>query len=279
MARTQKVMPPDAGTTNSGTAAAVGQCGRGIQRTGDIRHVGDTNGPSDLGLGLSISLADVTVAAAGKTYTTAGAVSFSKLKAGMKITFSGCRFATNNGQKTIVTVTSTVITVAETCVDEVVDLVLGPFSDLTFTASTKTIATAGGSFAGINIGDKIVITGCTTQTGNNKTVTVVTNADSKTMTVAETLTDDTEAGAVTLTDNAINPTALSNSGGNPMTTTPGTNAFSVAPDATADQVNLAGTVLFAFDGGSAFNGASSAYGGADASNEGFDGYSSKKGMN
>ena len=38
------VMPPDAGTTNSGTKPAVGQCGRGIQRTGDIRHIGDICG-------------------------------------------------------------------------------------------------------------------------------------------------------------------------------------------------------------------------------------------
>ncbi len=42
--RTQMVMPPDAGSTNNGTAAVVGQCGRGIQRTGDIRHVGDISG-------------------------------------------------------------------------------------------------------------------------------------------------------------------------------------------------------------------------------------------
>lgn len=45
-ARTQQVMPPDAGVTNSGTASHVGQCGRGIQRTGDIRHVGDISGPT-----------------------------------------------------------------------------------------------------------------------------------------------------------------------------------------------------------------------------------------
>jgi len=272
-------MPPDAGTTNSGTASTIGQCGRGNPRTGDIRHVGDINGPSDLGLGLSLNLADVTVSSS-KTYTTAGAISFSKLKPGMKVTISGCRFATNNGVKTVVSVTvaGTVLTVAETCVNETVDLVLGPFTDLTFTAATKTIATAGGSFAGINIGDKIVITGCTTQAGNNKTVTVVTNADSKTMTVAETLTDDTEAGSVTLTDNAISPNLLSNSGGTQFTTTPGTNSFSIGPEATDDRWNLGGTVAFAFDGGSAFNGASSAYCGADASGEGFDGYSGKKGM-
>ena len=44
MARTVYVMPPDAGSTNNGAVATIGQCGRGIQRTGDIRHVGDTSG-------------------------------------------------------------------------------------------------------------------------------------------------------------------------------------------------------------------------------------------
>jgi hypothetical protein len=41
MSRTQMKMAPDAGTTNNGVAPVIGQCGRGIQRTGDIRHIGD----------------------------------------------------------------------------------------------------------------------------------------------------------------------------------------------------------------------------------------------
>jgi hypothetical protein len=44
MARTQQVMPPDAGSTNNGVVPVNGQCGRGILRKNDIRHIGD-NGP------------------------------------------------------------------------------------------------------------------------------------------------------------------------------------------------------------------------------------------
>jgi len=39
--KNQYVFPPDAGSTNSGVVPTIGNCGRGIQRTGDIRHKGD----------------------------------------------------------------------------------------------------------------------------------------------------------------------------------------------------------------------------------------------
>lgn len=49
MSKTQFVFPPDAGSTNSGVAPTIGNCGRGIPRTGDIRHKGDLIPPAQTG--------------------------------------------------------------------------------------------------------------------------------------------------------------------------------------------------------------------------------------
>jgi len=46
MAKTQFVFPPDAGSTNAGAVPTAANCGRGIPRTGDIRHRGDNYPPS-----------------------------------------------------------------------------------------------------------------------------------------------------------------------------------------------------------------------------------------
>ena len=45
MSRTSKKFSPDSGTTLSGNTPAIGSSGRGIPRTGDIRHIGDVVGP------------------------------------------------------------------------------------------------------------------------------------------------------------------------------------------------------------------------------------------
>jgi hypothetical protein len=74
MARTQKVFPPDAGTLNAGNvptaansvASLGGNCGRGIRRFGDIRHLGDnvpkgqsqTLTPGTINFGVSANIFD-----------------------------------------------------------------------------------------------------------------------------------------------------------------------------------------------------------------------------
>ena len=39
--KSQFVFPPDAGSANAGNVPTRTNCGRGIPRTGDIRHIGD----------------------------------------------------------------------------------------------------------------------------------------------------------------------------------------------------------------------------------------------
>jgi hypothetical protein len=78
------------------------------------------------------SSTDITISSSGKTYTSAGAINFSTLAAGDSVYWTGCANAGNNGLKTVVSATATVLTVAEACTNEasgatVTILRTGPF--------------------------------------------------------------------------------------------------------------------------------------------------------
>lgn len=67
---------------------------------------------------VSEAAADVTVATASSTYTSAATADFSALLPGMKVRVAGFTDPANNGIMTVVTATTLVLTVAETLADE-----------------------------------------------------------------------------------------------------------------------------------------------------------------
>ncbi len=84
------------------------------------------------GTAIALASSDVTVAAAGKTYTTAGSLNFSGLLTGDSVYWTGFTAGGDNGTKTVVSATATVLTVSQTLTDEaagnaVTLLKLGPY--------------------------------------------------------------------------------------------------------------------------------------------------------
>lgn len=164
-----------------------------VSAAGDItfKAIAYTSGAGE------ITFASGTITTTGSSFVSAGFV------VGNTITISGCTVNSSNNKNVVITaVTASTITVAT-----------GSFTAGAETGivrlATNCIYTAGNNFTGFVVGDMVEVSGCTSQTANNK-YSICTAVYDDVLTFASgTFTAQAEAAAVTITAPKIKMTYLS----------------------------------------------------------------------